>query len=80
MDPAKKPRPDLNSLPTRQYLDQTINPILLPALKGKLKICPKNSQKILNIFFFLPQSSRKGTTGGSNFLPHRSADKIQDQD
>lgn len=26
----------LNSLPTRQYLDQTVNPILLPALKGKI--------------------------------------------
>lgn len=34
MDPPKKSRADLNSLPTRQYLDQTVNPILLPALKG----------------------------------------------
>lgn len=34
MDSQKK-RADLNSLPTRQYLDQTVNPILLPALKGK---------------------------------------------
>lgn len=32
---AQKKRADLNSLPTRQYLDQTINPILLPTLKGK---------------------------------------------
>lgn len=37
MEPQKKSRAvsDVNSLPTRQYLDQTINPILLPALKGK---------------------------------------------
>lgn len=36
MDSQKKSRADLNSLPTRQYLDQTVNPILLPALKGDL--------------------------------------------
>lgn len=35
MDAQKKSRADLNSLPTRQYLDQTVNPILLPALKGE---------------------------------------------
>lgn len=35
MEAQKKPRADLNSLPTRQYLDQTVNPILLPALKGE---------------------------------------------
>uniref|UniRef100_T1GHJ4 Protein dpy-30 homolog n=1 Tax=Megaselia scalaris TaxID=36166 RepID=T1GHJ4_MEGSC len=28
----KKPRADLNSLPTRQYLDQTVAPILLQGL------------------------------------------------
>lgn len=35
MEPQKKSRADVNSLPTRQYLDQAINPYLLPALKGK---------------------------------------------
>ncbi|CAO1348969.1 unnamed protein product [Diamesa hyperborea] len=30
----------LNSLPTRQYLDQTVNPILLPALKALAKERP----------------------------------------
>ncbi|XP_061389175.1 protein dpy-30 homolog [Musca vetustissima] len=29
----KKPRADLNSLPTRQYLDQTVAPILLHGLQ-----------------------------------------------
>lgn len=38
MDQQKKSRADVNSLPTRQYLDQTINPILLPALKCKRKL------------------------------------------
>jgi protein dpy-30 len=36
----KSNRADLNSLPTRQYLDQTINPILLPALKALAKQRP----------------------------------------
>lgn len=30
---CKKPRSDLNSLPTRQYLDQTVAPILLHGLQ-----------------------------------------------
>ncbi|XP_013100416.2 protein dpy-30 homolog [Stomoxys calcitrans] len=30
---CKKPRADLNSLPTRQYLDQTVAPILLMGLQ-----------------------------------------------
>ncbi|XP_067622843.1 protein dpy-30 homolog [Eurosta solidaginis] len=30
---CKKPRPDLSSLPTRQYLDQTVAPILLHGLQ-----------------------------------------------
>lgn len=29
---AKRPRVDINSLPTRQYLDQTVVPILLQAV------------------------------------------------
>ncbi|KAK7076628.1 Protein dpy-30 [Halocaridina rubra] len=29
---AKRPRMDVNSLPTRQYLDQTVVPILLQAV------------------------------------------------
>lgn len=29
---AKRPRVDVNSLPTRQYLDQTVVPILLQAV------------------------------------------------
>jgi len=42
MDPLKKSRADLNSLPTRQYLDQTVNPILLPALKALAKERPSD--------------------------------------
>lgn len=30
---CKRPRPDLSSLPTRQYLDQTVAPILLHGLQ-----------------------------------------------
>lgn len=42
----------LNSLPTRQYLDQTVNPILLPALKGKTVECENDFLKRLVILFF----------------------------
>lgn len=35
--PAKKSRVDLQSLPTRQYLDQTVVPILLQALSTLAK-------------------------------------------
>ncbi|TMW49863.1 hypothetical protein DOY81_005044 [Sarcophaga bullata] len=33
MQQNKKPKSDLNSLPTRQYLDQTVAPILLHGLQ-----------------------------------------------
>lgn len=36
----KKPRVDYNSLPTRQYLDQTVVPILLQALSTLAKERP----------------------------------------
>jgi len=35
--PRKKPGVDLQSLPTRQYLDQTVVPILLQALSTLAK-------------------------------------------
>ncbi|XP_067009614.1 protein dpy-30 homolog [Anabrus simplex] len=38
--PPKKPRVDLQSLPTRQYLDQTVVPILLQALSTLAKERP----------------------------------------
>lgn len=43
----------LNSLPTRQYLDQTVNPILLPALKGKILYYNNEFFQIFVIFFIL---------------------------
>jgi protein dpy-30 len=38
--PTKKPRIDLQSVPTRQYLDQTVVPILLQALAALSKERP----------------------------------------
>lgn len=38
--PSKKARPDLQSVPTRQYLDQTVVPILLQALAALSKERP----------------------------------------
>lgn len=37
---AKKPRADLQSLPTKQYLDQTVAPILLQGLQTLAKERP----------------------------------------
>jgi len=56
MDPQKKSRADLNSLPTRQYLDQTVNPILLPALKALAKERPNDP-----ISFIIAQLSKHKT-------------------
>jgi protein dpy-30 len=55
MDQQKK-RADLNSLPTRQYLDQTVNPILLPALKSLAKERPADP-----ISFLIAQLSKQKT-------------------
>ncbi|GLG96962.1 hypothetical protein R5R35_000863 [Gryllus longicercus] len=38
--PSKKPRVDLQSLPARQYLDQTVVPVLLQALSALAKERP----------------------------------------
>lgn len=40
--PAKKSRVELQSLPTRQYLDQTVVPILLQALSSLAKERPSD--------------------------------------
>lgn len=40
VSPPKKPRVDLQSLPTRQYLDQTVVPILLQAMATLAKERP----------------------------------------
>lgn len=39
---CKKPRSDLNSLPTRQYLDQTVAPILLHGLQTLARERPQD--------------------------------------
>lgn len=59
MDPQKKSRADLNSLPTRQYLDQTVNPILLPALKGMIKAEKLNDS--IKLIYFVIQSDKNST-------------------
>jgi hypothetical protein len=63
MDPLKK-KTDFNSLPTRQYLDQTVNPILLPALKG-------------NEILYLKSALLKFTNNKSLQLLRRNARQIQ---
>ncbi|KAK3092812.1 hypothetical protein FSP39_007480 [Pinctada imbricata] len=41
-NPAKRPRVDLQSLPTRAYLDQTVVPILLSGMSCLAKERPPN--------------------------------------
>ena len=45
--PAKKPRVDLQSLPTRAYLDQTVVPILLQGMSVLAKERPPNPIEFL---------------------------------
>lgn len=68
MDPQKKSRADLNSLPTRQYLDQTVNPILLPALKGSMlkQIC-EDKKEDFN-FFLIPALAKERPADPVAFL------------
>lgn len=54
--PAKKPRIDLQSLPTRQYLDQTVVPILLQALSTLAKERPPDPIEYLATYLLKNKS------------------------
>ncbi|XP_058816042.1 protein dpy-30 homolog [Topomyia yanbarensis] len=55
---------DLQSLPTRQYLDQTVNPILLQGLKALAKDRPQDPVQYL-VNFLLKNKSRVDETNGT---------------
>ncbi|XP_071162837.1 protein dpy-30 homolog [Mytilus edulis] len=46
-NPSKRPRVDLQSLPTRAYLDQTVVPILLNGMSVLAKERPPNAIEFL---------------------------------
>ncbi|XP_075224806.1 protein dpy-30 homolog isoform X1 [Lycorma delicatula] len=66
--PQKKPRVDLLSLPTRQYLDQTVVPILLQALSTLAKERPSDPISYLAAYL-LKNKSQFDTTGSSGTSP-----------
>lgn len=66
-DGSKKPtRCDLQSLPTRQYLDQTVNPILLQALKVLAKERPTDPIQYLAAYLLKNKAKLEETLPREN--------------
>ncbi|XP_034949739.1 protein dpy-30 homolog [Chelonus insularis] len=62
--PPKKSRVEVQSLPTRQYLDQTVVPILLQALSSLAKERPADPINFLATYL-LKNKSRYDNSGSS---------------
>ncbi|XP_037081259.1 protein dpy-30 homolog [Pollicipes pollicipes] len=60
---AKKSRLDLQSLPTRQYLDQTVVPALQQALSVLAKERPPDPIEFLATFLLKNKAQYDGTSG-----------------
>lgn len=63
--PVKKSRVDLQSLPTRQYLDQTVVPILLQGLSFIAKERPTDPISALAAYLIKNKSNFDPTPGNS---------------
>ncbi|KAK5637965.1 hypothetical protein RI129_012260 [Pyrocoelia pectoralis] len=74
-EPPKKHRVDLSSLPTRQYLDQTVVPILLQGLSHIAKERPANPVAALGNFLL---NNRSSTTAAATINSNHS--EISDGD
>ncbi|KAL1117647.1 hypothetical protein AAG570_003962 [Ranatra chinensis] len=68
-NPPKKSRVDLQSLPTRQYLDQTVVPILLQGLSTLAKERPPDPISYLAAYL-LKNKGQYDTTGSSPSTSH----------
>ncbi|XP_054265323.1 protein dpy-30 homolog [Macrosteles quadrilineatus] len=63
---AKKSRVDLKSLPTRQYLDQTVVPILLQALSALSKERPDDPISYLSAYLLKNKSQYDAASASSS--------------
>uniref|UniRef100_A0A1E1WRM3 Protein dpy-30 homolog n=1 Tax=Pectinophora gossypiella TaxID=13191 RepID=A0A1E1WRM3_PECGO len=62
----RKSRIDLNALPTRQYLDQTVVPILLQGLSALAKERPPDPINYLAAYLLKNKCTFESTNSGSN--------------
>lgn len=63
---SRKSRIDLNALPTRQYLDQTVVPILLQGLSALAKERPPDPINYLAAYLLKNKNTFDNSTAGSN--------------
>lgn len=72
----KKTRVDLSSLPTRQYLDQTVVPILMSALSYLAKERPPEPIAALAAFLLKNKSTYEG---GSDSSPPSATEQTNEE-
>ncbi|PZC85095.1 protein dpy-30 homolog [Helicoverpa armigera] len=65
----RKSRIDLNALPTRQYLDQTVVPILLQGLSALAKERPPDPINYLAAYLLKNKSTFESNTSANNNPP-----------
>lgn len=65
----RKSRIDLNALPTRQYLDQTVVPILLQGLSALAKERPPDPINYLAAYLLKNKSTFDNNNSGANSNP-----------
>lgn len=66
---SRKSRIDLNALPTRQYLDQTVVPILLQGLSALAKERPPDPINYLAAYLLKNKATFESNNSGPNNNP-----------
>lgn len=66
---SRKSRIDLNALPTRQYLDQTVVPILLQGLSALGKERPPDPINYLAAYLLKNKATFESNNAGANNNP-----------
>lgn len=69
---SRKSRIDLNALPTRQYLDQTVVPILLQGLSALAKERPPDPINYLAAYLLKNKTTFESNNPGPNNNPPTS--------